>query len=431
MTFFSVLPFAAAIVALFLALASLLGKKHSLASWLLFAGMALLSIDSLLSALTLYVTDSSELLHRLTLGFIVKSFATPIWLGFSLTYSRRDFRVSLARWSSPLAILALLPIVLALGYRDELLQLVQGPVGDEFQLRLTAIGKFWNLVLLVAALWILMNLEQTFRSAVGTMRWRIKFIVLGIAVVVGTHLYVRSQALLFSSYDMHWPGVESSALLIGCVFLLGAYVRTGLAEIDAYPSRAVLGSSLTVLLVGGYFFSVGILAKIVRRFGGAESFQFEAFVVLLGISGLALLLLSDRLRQRIHKSIARHFARAQYDSVRIWTDFSRRLANVKNQASLCTVSVKLVSETFEILSATIWLRDDQKERFVVGASTAPRCSDATADDPQAVSGAFAEALRVRSSAKRRRAGRRGLSWKRSSPTSSCSTSTSRTRTAST
>ena len=393
MTLFSVLPFAAAIVALLLALASLLGKKHSLASWLLFAGMALLSIDSLLSALTLYVTDSSELLHRLTLGFIVKSFATVTWLGFSLTYSRRDYRESLARWSIPLAIIALLPILLALGFHDELLQVVQGSAGDEFQLRLTAIGKLWNVILTVAAVWILMNLEQTFRSAVGTMRWRIKFIVLGVAVIFGTHLYVRSQALLFSSYDMHWPGVESSALLIGCVFFVVAYVRTGLAEIDAYPSRAVLGSSLTVLLVGGYFFIVGILAKIVRRFGGAESFQLEAFVMLLGISGLALLILSDRLRQRIHKFIARHFARAQYDSVRIWTDFSRRLANVRNQASLCTVSVKLVSETFEILSATIWLRDGQKERFVVGASTAPRCCDATADNPQAVCSAFGEALR--------------------------------------
>jgi putative PEP-CTERM system histidine kinase len=398
MAYFSMVSFAAAILALLLALASLLQKKRSLATCFFFAGMALLSIDSLLSAQTLSVTDSSELLRRLTLGLIIKSFATVAWLGFSLTYSRRDYRESLARWSLPLATIALLPIILALGFHDELLEVVQaGSAGGEFQLRLSAIGKLWNVLLLVAAVWILVNLEQTFRSAVGTMRWRIKFIVLGIAVIFGTHLYVRSQVLLFSSYDMHWSGVESSALLIGCVFLVVAYVRTGLAEIDAYPSRVVLGSSLTVLLVGGYFFIVGILAKIVRRFGGAESFQIEAFVVLLGISGLALLLLSDRLRQRIHKFIARHFARAQHDSVRIWTEFSRRLANVKNQASLCTVSAKLVSETFEILSVTIWLQDDQKEQFFVGASTAPKGCDATADNPQAVSSSFADALRVRSS----------------------------------
>ena len=252
MTFLSVLPFAAAILALLLALASLLRKKRSLARWLFFAGTALLGIDSLLSALTLYVTDWSELVRGLTLGLVVKSFATAAWLGFSLTYSRRDYRESLARLSIPLATIALLPIVLALGFHDTLLRVVQAAsAGDQFQLRLTAIGKLWNVVLLVAAVWILMNLEQTFRSAVGTMRWRIKFVVLGVAVIFGTHLYVRSQALLFSSYDMDWSGVESSALLIGCVFLVVAYVRTGFTEIDVYPSRAVLGSSVTVLMVGG------------------------------------------------------------------------------------------------------------------------------------------------------------------------------------
>ena len=89
---------------------------------------------------------------------------------------------------------------------------------------------------------------------------------------------------------------------------------------------------------------VGILARIVARFGGAESFQLAAFAVLLGMAGLAVLLLSDRLRQRIHGFVGRHFARAQHDSVQIWTEFSRRLANVKDQAGLCAVSARLVGE---------------------------------------------------------------------------------------
>ena len=398
MTLVSLLPFGAAVFALLLALASLLRKERSFATWLFFAGMALLSIGNFVPAVTQDVTDPSELLGRLTLRLIVDSFATVVWLGFSLIYSRRNYRESLVRWGIPLAAVALLPIVLTFGFHKELLEVVQAVgAGDGFQLRLSATGKLWNVVFLVGAVWILMNLEQTFRSAVGTMRWRIKFIVLGLAIIFGTYLYIRSQALLFSSYDMHWLGVESSALLIGCVFLAVAYARTGLAEIDVYPSRAALGTSLTVLLVGGYFFIVGILAKLVRQFGGAKSFQTEALVVLLGISGLAVLLLSDRLRQRIHQFVARHFSRAQHDSVRIWTEFSKRLANVKNQASLCTVSAKLVSETFGVLSVTLWLRDERREQFVLGASTAPNRNDATADSSQAVSSAFAVKLRMKPS----------------------------------
>ena len=49
---------------------------------------------------------------------------------------------------------------------------------------------------------------------------------------------------------------------------------------------------------------------------------------------------------------------------------SRRLANVKDQAGLCAASARLISETFDVLSVTVWLLDEQKERFIVGASTA-------------------------------------------------------------
>ena len=383
---------------MFLALASVLRKKPTLAGWCFFAGMFVLAIDSLLTGFSLHATQLSEVLRGQTLGLIVKSFVPAGWLVFSLTYWRGDYRESLARWKIPLAIIALLPIGLSLGFRQQLLELTPaGPAGD-MQLRLGAMAKALNIILLVALVWILMNLEQTFRSAVGTMRWRIKFVVLGLAVIFGARLYVLSQALLFSTYDIRWSGLESSALLIGCVFLVVAYVRTGVAQTDVYPSRAVLGSSLTVLLVGGYLFVVGVFANIVRRFGGVESFQLVAFIVLLAMAGLAMLLLSDRLRQRIHGFVSRHFARAQHDSVGIWTDFSRRLANVKDQAGLCAVSTRLVSETFEVLSVTIWLRDEQKEQFILGASTARQLGEVTPSNPLvAASNAVAAGLRERSS----------------------------------
>ena len=399
MTLVSFLTFAAAIFSLFLAFASVLTKKPSLARWCFFAGMFALGIDSLLAGLSLRATQLSELFRGLTLKLIVNSFVPACWLGFSLTYSRGNYRESLARWRILFAIVALLPIGLSLGFHQQLLELAPaGPADEGMQLRFGAMAKAMNVILLVALVWILMNLEQTFRSAVGTMRWRIKFVVLGLAVIFGARLYVQSQALLFSTYDIYWSGVESSALLIGCVFLAVAYVRTGFAEIEVYPSRAVLGSSLTVLLVSGYLFVVGVLANIVRRVGGVESFQLAAFIVLLGMAGLAVLLLSDRLRQRIHGFVGRHFARAQHDSVGIWTDFSRRLANVKDQAGLCAASTRLVSETFEVLSVTIWLLDEQKEQFILAASTARQPGEVTPSNPLlAASSSVAAGLRLRSS----------------------------------
>lgn len=400
MSVFTLLPFAAAAVALALAVTSVLRKKPTLATWFFFLGMSIFGLDSLFAGLSLLAATLPDALRWLTLGLVMKSFVPAAWLSFSLTYSRGDSRESLARWRVPLVVFAVVPVALALGFRNDLLEVaIVGPAADTLQLRFGAVARVLNVLLLLAFALVLMNLEQTFRSAVGTMRWRVKYVVLGLAVIFGGHLYVRTQAVLFSAHVVALSGVESSALLIGSLLLAIAYARTGFAEADVYPSRAVLRSSLTVIIVGGYLFIVGVLAQIVRRFGGAESFQFQAFVVLVGMAGLAVLLLSDRFRQRVHGFVGRHFGKAQHDSVVIWTGLSRRLASVTDEAGLCAASARFVSESFEALSVTLWLVADDGDRLVAAASTAGQPGRAASEGSRALaSEAVAVALRGRSAA---------------------------------
>jgi putative PEP-CTERM system histidine kinase len=379
MMFYASVPFAAAILSLLLGLANLLRKKPSPATWCFFAGMTVLAIESLFTGLAQRAADLADVLRWLTLAFVAGSFVPAAWLSFSLTYSRGNYRGSLSRWRIPLAVSALLPIGLSIMFQGQFIQVISaGPADEVPRLRFGVAGQFLNVVLLVALVLILMNLEQTFRSAVGTMRWRIKFVVIGLAVIFGARLYAGTEIVLYSAPDMALSGIQSSGLLIGCLLLALGYARTGFAEIEVYPSRAVLRSSLTVLIAGGYLFIVGVLAQLVSRFGGAESFQLQAFFVLLGMAGLATLLFSDRLRQRIHRFVGRHFRRAQHDSVRIWAEFSRCVGDVRDQAGLCGVSARLISETFEVLSVNVWLVDGHDEQFIRSASTAPRASDSAA-----------------------------------------------------
>src|SRR5262249_21706745 len=115
---------------------------------------------------------------------------------------------------------------------------------------------------------------------------------------------------------------------------------------------------------------------------GAEIFQFQAIVVLLGMAGLGVLLLSDRARQTIHAFVVRHFSKAQHDSVRTWTMLSRGLASVTDQASICSASAKLIAETFDVLSVTIWLLDEDRGRLVAAGSTAPQTTDRGVSGPR-------------------------------------------------
>jgi putative PEP-CTERM system histidine kinase len=373
---FFLLPFAAGFCSLLLAVVSLVRRKPTFATWWFFAGMLALALDSIFTGLSLRAAQSGDVIGWLTPAFVAECFVPVLWLGFSLTYARTNHREFVSRWKFALLAFGVLPLAMlatlvmrAPAVRAESLWWLQsGPMAAAV-----------NVVFLVALVLVLTNMELTFRSAVGTMRWRIKFVVVALAIILGARLYIRGQAILFSAPDTAFWSIEASALLVGCFFLAIAHARTGLAEIDVYPSLAVLRSSLTLLVVGAYLVVVGVLAQVVARFGGAEIFQFQALVVIVGMAGLAVLLLSERARQRLQTFVGRHFSKAQHDSVRMWTLFSKRLGIVSDQAGLCGGSAKLISETFDVLSVTIWLVDEEKDRLTVKASTAPSATGAEVD----------------------------------------------------
>ena len=343
--------------------------------------MIALASDSALMGLSLRTLSPDGAASWLRAAYVVKSIIPAIWLGFSLTYSRSNYREFLKHWTLPLLVVTVVPVTLSLAFYDELFTVIPAAVvGGVWRLKFGAAATVLNALLLVALVLVVMNLEQTFRAAVGTTRWRIKFVVLAVAVIFGARFYVRSQGILFSTTDSTVWMIEVAGLLVGCLFLAVAYARDRLAEADVYPSLSILRSSVTILLVGAYLLVVGVLAQYVTRFGGAEIFELQATVVLIGMSGLAVLLLSERARQTIHAFVLRHFSKAQHDSVQIWTSFSRQLAKVQNETDLAVVSAKLIAETFDVLSVTVWLVDAATTRLAVTASTGQRASGHEAVD---------------------------------------------------
>lgn len=376
MTSSSILAFAAALSSGALALAALFRKRRTFAGWCFFAGMATLAVESAVGAISLQVSHPEKVAYWQSLALVTKSFLPGIWLAFSLSYSRGNYREFLETWKFFLGAAFLFPIGISLGFRSELIHLL--PPADANQgwsLSFGGAGRTLNVLCLISAVMILNNLEKTFRSTVGTMRWRIKFVVLGLAVIFGGRIYTLSQDMLYSGYDLTLIDIETGALFIGCALIGIGYLRNGISEIDVYPSQSVLQGTVTVLLAGGYLFAIGLLAQLIAFLGGAGSFKTQAFLVLLGIAGLAVLLLSERLRQRIQRFVSRHFKRPQHDFRKVWLLFTQRMSGVLDRDAVCSTAAKLISETFNVLSVTIWRVDERKERLVLGASTALMADD--------------------------------------------------------
>jgi putative PEP-CTERM system histidine kinase len=366
----TVLALAAGTFSAALAAAAACRKQRSLATWCFSAGMLIFASESLLGAIANDALLPERVAFWETLSVVAKSFLPGVWLAFSLTYSRANYRDFLVRSRWILTGAFLVPLLALAAFYSPFFYVVayESPAYG-WGLRLGEPAKILNVLILVSTVLILTNIERTFRAAVGTMRWRIKFVVLGIAVIFGARIYTGSQTLLFSHYSLSQLSVETTALLIGCALIAVAYLRSGFGEIDVYPSRAVLHTSVTVLLTGAYLFVVGVLAQIVARFGGAASFPIAAFVVLLGIAILAVLFLSDRAQQSLQLFVSRHFKRPQHDFRQIWARFTQSLSVALDETTLATTTSRLISETFGALSVSTWLFDEQREHLSRVSST--------------------------------------------------------------
>ena len=366
----AILAFAAALSCAVLAPAAIIRKRRSFASWSFAIGMALFGLESVFAAMSLKTTLPQEIGFWQGLVLIIKTLLPGVWFIFSLTYSRANYQEFLRR--SKLLIIAVfcIPLFLLPALDHAIIRVgAYEPPNEGWALQFSEGGKILNGFILLATILILMNLERTFRAAAGTMRWRIKFFILGLSVIFGARIYTRSQALLFTGYNLGLTNVETVALLIGCVLLAGGYIRSGFVETDIYPSRAVLRTSLTLILSGAYLVVVGVFAQIVAHLGGAPSFPLVAFVVLLGIAALAVLLLSDRARQKVELFVSRHFKRPQYDFRQIWTRFTRSMSAVLDEPNLCAVSSRLISETLNALAISVWLLDKQGKELICIFST--------------------------------------------------------------
>ncbi len=341
------------------------------------AGMSVLAVEAVCDGLTADALTPEAMLSWQQWRLMALSLLPGLWLVFSLSYARGNARESLVRWRAVWIGALVLPFALAVGFRQDLaLAVQQEPETGHWVLRLGLPGIGLELALLLGSIVVLMNLERTFRASVGTMRWRIKFMLLGIAALFLVRLYTSSQAMLFRGFDLSVHGINSAALLVASLLVLRALFRTGHFEMDVYPSQSILQSSLTVLLTGIYLLMVGALAKVVTYFGGDATFGFKAFLLLVALTLLALLLQSDRVRLRLRQFVSRNFQRPLYDYRAVWRRFAEATATHVEQEDLCASLARLTADMFQTLSVTIWLVDEKKASLGLAASTS--LSDARA-----------------------------------------------------
>jgi putative PEP-CTERM system histidine kinase len=364
-----IIAFAAGLTALGVAVAVAVSPR-SPAQRLFVAGMLLLSADSLAVTFSHIAVLPQDAAFWLLCRLFIVSLTPGVWLAFSIAYARENSRALLKQtrwlWLAALAV----PAAAALLFRDELLStVVESVPGAPWTVELGKAGLLLNLWMLIGGILVLMHLERTYRAAVGTMRWRIKFMVLGVGSIFVLRAFTASQVIIFGAANPSLQSVESLGLLIACAVICRALVRPGHFDVDVYAARSLLHSSLTILLAGIYLVVLGSAAKLTQRFGADSAFQFRAFVTLLALFFLSVLLLSDRARLWTRRFISRHLHRPLYDYRAVWRTFTESTARCVGQKELSDSIARVVCDVFQALSVSLWLADELKLRLSLETST--------------------------------------------------------------
>ncbi len=364
-----IIPDVAAAVAVLAGVASLWGRWRSPGRWIFTGGMLLLGVESWLNARSVTALSPAAAVSWQQWRLLVLGLLPSTWILFSLCYSRGNHAEFLQRWGWAVGLGWAVPLTLALVFFDVLVREVPEPAFADLLVGLGEVGRVIVLLALVAWVGVLLLLERTFRTAVGTIRWRIKLAMVGFWVLFGARLYADSQAYLYRAVGREMVQVEAVALLLACGLIGWSVKRAGTFEVEVYPSHAVLYRSLSLVLAGLYLFGVGVLAKLIGWWGEAAAFPLVAAVWLVALVGLGLLGLSDRVRLRLRRLVSRHFRRPLHDYRRLWSEFSSRTAACVNEGEYCRAVARLVSETFEALSVSVWVVNESRVGLSAGTST--------------------------------------------------------------
>ena len=370
MTFNLILSYSAALICAGLAVFVFFKDRRSFIHQLFAAGMIAFAVESLLNGLSFRVSLPSEVEQWQRLRLVATAFVPVGWFLFSLSFGRVGYKEIISKWRWHIVTILVIPIALVTLLGRSIFK--GPPIFDEsfrWSIPIGWSGYLFYLSFLLSAALIIMNLERTLRNSSGSIRWQIKFMILGLGGIFAVRIFTTSQVLLFRYIEMPLEVINLGALILGGALIIWSLLRLQVLNVEIYLSSSFIYNSITVIIIGIYLIIVGLLAKLVTYFKISHPFLVEVLVVFLSLLGITIILMSGRLRELIKRFVSLHFKRPKHDYRKVWTSFTHQTASLIGIREVCAAVTKMVADTFGVPCVTIWLVDESQENLTLGGST--------------------------------------------------------------
>jgi hypothetical protein len=329
--------------------------------------LGMLSLAVIESGNTILLLSFNERFSRIGMQInLVGQALLPVsWLLFSTTFARANYKEMLLKW-----FLVILTMAAASGFFI-LWVIYYGPIMSSMPEHPLFIvgsgGRYFFIYLIIGLIFNLIHLENTLRSSTGSKRWQIKYVILGVGAILAFFIYLSSQALLFSALNIEFIPLISSVILISVSIMAVFLVRHRQMDIDIFISRYVIYNSMTILIVGAYLFSIGIITYGIRYFNIPLNYFFTTFFIFASTFFLVILLFSASLRRKAKLFINRHFYSHKYEFRDKWMESIERISTKGSVDEVVKTFTEMVSETMEPRQIYLWLYDTVSQNYLSGS----------------------------------------------------------------
>ncbi|MBI5286288.1 MAG: PEP-CTERM system histidine kinase PrsK [Deltaproteobacteria bacterium] len=363
--YFAILPILSAVLCIALGIFTFSRNPWHLANIAFMLGMASLTIIEVGNAMVLLAgTEMQIALMGMQFALIGQAVLPASWLFFSIVFARVNYKEILSRWGLVLTGVGIISALFSLwvgspefislsSYSTERGVFEEG--APHFILGPT--GRYFYIYLIIGLVLNLIQLENTLRSSSGSKRWRIKYVIFGVGAIFAFFIYLSSQALLFSTLSIETIPVISAIIFISVSIMALFIVRHRLLDVDVFISRYVVYNSLTVLIVGFYLLTVGIITYGIKYFHIPFNYFFTTLFIFISILTLVILLFTARLRRKVQLFINRHFYKHKYEFRDKWMETIERISSKRDNEEIEGTLTSMVSETMGARDVYLWLYD--------------------------------------------------------------------------
>ncbi len=294
-------------------------------------------------------------------SLVVESLMPGLWLLFSLTYSRKEYKEISAFWKVALFISAL-PLFFVVSLPFDLF-FYSRDTGIEKITFLGAAGYYFYLFILIYAILTMINLEGTLRASSGSIRWRIKHMLIGVGGIMASMVFYYSQAILYKSIDISLQPVRGTIVIISSLLIMISIFRQTFPKEELFVSRGIFYRSLTLLIAGAYLIGLGVIGAGVKYFGENFGRYLSIVIVFAGILALIGGLFSETLRRRVKVFIDKNFYRDKYDYRAQWLQFTQRISSTKSFDELLSAVLEGFASAIGSKTRSLWLYKSVSDVF--------------------------------------------------------------------